>query len=149
MSVGRPCDRPLHATVDRAVNRANPVHVVHTGRPGGRLGLSPVDRAVDREISWPATMHRSLPLSSGFCTIFLYLIYLLSPYTSLVGFWKLQFANFVHKEENILITYPRGRILAFFVHGSPLCTDSCPLVEDFFLNFQIVNLSDVGSKAKI
>ena len=28
--------RPLSSTVDRAVDRANLVHVVHAGRPGGR-----------------------------------------------------------------------------------------------------------------
>ena len=30
--------RSLSATVDRAVDWANLVHVVHAGRPGGRLG---------------------------------------------------------------------------------------------------------------
>ena len=43
LSIGR----PLYATVDRVVDRANPVHVVHTGRPGGRPTFStgrPCDR---------------------------------------------------------------------------------------------------------
>ena len=40
LSVSRPCGRPLLATVDRAVDRAIPVHVVHTGRPGGRPAFS-------------------------------------------------------------------------------------------------------------
>ena len=45
LSVGRPGGRPLPSTVDRAVDRNVPVHVVHagrlgssTGRPGGRPG---------------------------------------------------------------------------------------------------------------
>ena len=32
--------RPFSATVDRVVDRANLVHVVHAGRPGGRLASS-------------------------------------------------------------------------------------------------------------
>ena len=64
------------------------------GRPGGRSGYScacRVFRSTDflhrsavrstGSIFWPAAMHRSLPLSSGLCAVFLYLIYLLSPYT--------------------------------------------------------------------
>ena len=39
-SVGRPGGRPLIATVDREVDRANPAHVVHTGRLGGRRTFS-------------------------------------------------------------------------------------------------------------
>ena len=31
MYVGRLGGRPFHATVDRVIDRANPVHVVHTG----------------------------------------------------------------------------------------------------------------------
>jgi len=36
LSVGQPGGRPLYAMVDRAFDQANLVHVVHTGRPGGR-----------------------------------------------------------------------------------------------------------------
>ena len=38
--------------VDRAVDRAMSVHVVRTGRLGGRPATPPVDRAVDQVLSW-------------------------------------------------------------------------------------------------
>ena len=40
LSVGRPGGRPFYATVDREVDRANPVYVVHTGRPCDRPGAN-------------------------------------------------------------------------------------------------------------
>ena len=38
LSVGRSGGRPFHAKVDRTIDRANPVHVVHTGRPAFSTG---------------------------------------------------------------------------------------------------------------
>ena len=51
--------RPLSATVDRAVDRANLVHVVHAGRPGRSTGL--LHRSTGRPTEstiWPALMRR-------------------------------------------------------------------------------------------
>ena len=65
LSVSRPGGRPFHATIDRAVEQHTPVHVVHPGRLPSRPVLPPVDRAVDRGHSRPATriVSRSLCLS--------------------------------------------------------------------------------------
>ena len=50
--------------IDRAVDRPSPL----------------VDRAVDRELTWPASMRHLAPLSSDLCATFFHLLYLLSPY---------------------------------------------------------------------
>ena len=81
LSVGRPGGRPFHATVDRTVDRANPVHVVHTGRPGGRPAFSTGRPCGRPGTSWPASMRRLAPLSSDLYAIFFHLLYLLSPYS--------------------------------------------------------------------
>ena len=81
-SVDRAVDRSF-VTVDRAVDRAMSVHVMHTGRLGGRPG------SVHRSTG-PSTgiclglLHAPflLPLTSDLCAIFLYLLYLFSPYNS-------------------------------------------------------------------
>ena len=56
--------RLLLVTVDRSVDRANLMHVVHTGRLPSRPVPPPVDRAVDRGHYRPATcaVSRSLCL---------------------------------------------------------------------------------------
>ena len=74
LSVGRPGGRPLSATVDRAVDGANFVHVVHAGRPGGRLAFS-----TGRPDSRPGAQSGllqcviSYSLISDLCANFLYL----------------------------------------------------------------------------
>ena len=79
LSGGRPGGRPLLATVDRAVDRANLVHVVHTDRPGGRPVFS-----TGRPGAYPGLLQcaRLTPLSSDLCTTFFHLLYLLSPYNN-------------------------------------------------------------------
>ena len=81
LSVGRPGGRPFHVTVDRAIDRANPVTLCTPVDRAVDQPSLPANRAVDRELAWPASMRRLASLSSDLCATFFHLLYLLSPYT--------------------------------------------------------------------
>jgi len=57
LSVGRPGGRLLYATIDRA----NPVHVVHTGWPGGRPAFS-TGRPCSRPRAYPVLLQCAILL---------------------------------------------------------------------------------------
>jgi len=67
-SINRSVDHSF-ATVDQAVDRAIPVHVVHTGRLGGRPATPSVDRAVDQVCLGLLQAPFFLPLTFGLCAI--------------------------------------------------------------------------------
>ena len=133
MSVDRPVDRPLsrstetnreqHLSIGRPGGRPLFCH----GRSGGRLGLSCArlaHRSTGRSTGFfhrstgqsiglcPELLHTPflLHLTSDFCAIFLYLLYLLSPY-SLCGLNQVRLNLYLYLYDSLWTEHVRSKIL--------------------------------------
>ena len=82
-SVDRAVDRSMPRSTRRSTVRSTGLTLctscISVDRPSQPVDHA-VDRAVDRELTWPASMRRLAPLSSDLCATFRSLLYRLSPY---------------------------------------------------------------------